>query len=175
VSLVVNIVYTIGYEGIDVDRFVTTLKIVGVKVLADVRAVAASRKKGFSKSALRARLDDEGIAYSHFVDLGDPKSGRDAARAGRYDEFRRIYLEHIEGVGAQTALKALTTLVREDPTCLLCFERAPEFCHRSIVVNYLEIPELKVVDLYGDDPNRYTRHAAKLPRYRSRQGASAAQ
>lgn len=170
-----NVVYTIGYEGIDIDRFVTTLKIMGVKVLADVRAVAASRKKGFSKSALRARLGDEDIAYNHFVDLGDPKSGRDAARAGRYDEFQRIYLEHIAGVGAQTALKALAALVREDSTCLLCFERAPEFCHRSIIAGYLEVPELTVVDLYGDDPNRYIRHAAKLPRHRSCQGASAAQ
>ena len=62
-----SVVYTIGYEGTDIDRFVATLKAVGIKVLADVRAVAVSRKKGFSKTALKARLEDEGIAYTHLV------------------------------------------------------------------------------------------------------------
>ena len=76
------LIYTIGYEGTDIERFVATLKIVGIKHLADVRAVAVSRKKGFSKSALSARLDAEGIQYFHFIELGDPKPGRDAARAG---------------------------------------------------------------------------------------------
>ena len=88
--------FTIGYEGTDIDRFVETLKIVGVEVVADVRAVALSRKKGFSKSALSARLMADGMEYLHFVELGDPKPGRDAARAGLYDEFRKIYRRHLK-------------------------------------------------------------------------------
>jgi hypothetical protein len=46
--------YTIGYEGADVDRFLATLADAGVATVADVRAVALSRKKGFSKNQLRA-------------------------------------------------------------------------------------------------------------------------
>ena len=174
VSFVVSVVYTIGYEGIDIDRFVATLKAVGIEVLADVRAVAASRKKGFSKTALRARLEDEGIAYTHLVDLGDPKPGRDAARAGRYDEFQTIYHEHLIGAEAQAALETLSEVVGQSPTCLLCFERDPENCHRFIVAEALRISGLEVFNLYGDDPDRYVRHAAKLPRYHPREGASAA-
>lgn len=174
VGFVVSVVYTIGYEGTDIDRFVATLKAVGIKVLADVRAVAVSRKKGFSKTALRARLEDEGIAYTHLVHLGDPKPGRDAARAGRYDEFQTIYLEHLEGAEPQAALDELSEIIGESPTCLLCFERASKNCHRSIVADRLRISGVKVFDLYGDDPNRYVRHAAKLPRYHPREGASAA-
>ncbi len=169
-----SVVYTIGYEGTDIDRFVATLKAVGIKVLADVRAVAVSRKKGFSKSALRARLEDEGIAYTHLVDLGDPKLGRDAARAGRYDEFQTIYHEHLKGAEPQAALEELSEIVGESPTCLLCFERSPENCHRSIVADRLMVSGSEVFDIYGDDPNRYIRHAAKLPRYHPREGASAA-
>ncbi len=174
VSFVVSVIYTIGYEGTDVDRFVATLKAVGIKVLADVRAVAASRKKGFSKSALRARLEEEGIAYTHLVDLGDPRPGRDAAKAGRYEEFRTIYHEHFEGAEAQAAFETLSEVAGERPTCLLCFERAPENCHRSIVADSLRVSGMEVFNLYGDDPNRYVRHAAKLPRYHPREGASAA-
>jgi uncharacterized protein (DUF488 family) len=169
-----NIVYTIGYEGTDIDRFVTTLKVVGINVVADVRAVAASRKKGFSKSALKDRLEGEGIAYVHFNDLGDPKPGRDAARAGHYDVFKRIYCEHLEGLASQAALERLSRTVRENPTCLLCFERAPEVCHRSIIADRLQSPDLKIHNLYGDDPGRYKHYAAKLSRSYPRQGASAA-
>jgi uncharacterized protein (DUF488 family) len=170
----VSVIYTIGYEGTDIDRFVATLKAVGIKVLADVRAVAASRKKGFSKSALKARLEDEGITYAHFVDLGDPKPGRDAARAGRYEEFRQVYVGHLEGAEPQAALEGLSEIARETPTCLLCFERLPETCHRSILADRLVASGMEAVNLFGDDPDRYVRNAAKLPRYRPRESAAAA-
>ena len=167
-------VYTIGYEGTDIEKFVQTLKVVGIKVLADVRAVALSRKKGFSKTALKARLEREGIAYLHFIDLGDPKPGREAARDGRYDEFRRIYATHLSGGAARTALVALRETVKVAPSCLLCFERDPKECHRSIIAERLKLAGADVFDLFGDSPARYADHAAKLPRYHSRQGAAAA-
>src|SRR6476660_5008483 len=110
-NLAVSTVYTIGYEGTDIERFIATLKAVGVKTLADVRAVALSRKKGFSKSALRARLEDEGIGYSHFVELGDPKPGREAARAGRYEAFRKVYTRHLDLATSKGALRSLSELV----------------------------------------------------------------
>jgi uncharacterized protein (DUF488 family) len=47
--------YTIGYEGTDIDRFVATLKAVGVQLLADVRALPLSRKRGFSKNGAASK------------------------------------------------------------------------------------------------------------------------
>lgn len=167
--------YTIGYEGTDIGRFLATLKNVGVKVLADVRAVPLSRKKGFSKRALQAELDAHGITYFHIGELGDPKPGRDAARAGQYAEFRAIYGRHIATPDAQAALKVLRDVVRVEPTCLMCFERDPKVCHRSIVAANLHTQDIRALDLYGDEPGRYVRHAAKLPRRRSREGSAAAQ
>ena len=49
--------FTIGYEGLDSERLVGVLRSAGVAVLADVRAVANSRKRGFSKTALRLGLE----------------------------------------------------------------------------------------------------------------------
>ena len=169
-----SVVYTIGYEGTDIGRLIETLKIVGVATLADVRAVPLSRKKGFSKSALQARLEEEGIQYAHFVVLGDPKPGRDAARAGRYEEFRRIYTRHLQRTDPKSALQSLAKLVESEPTCLLCFERDPATCHRSLIANRLTMVGVKIFHLYADDPSRYARHAPKLPRHDTRQGASAA-
>ena len=169
-----TVVYTIGYEGTDIHRFIETLKVVGVTTLADVRAVALSRKKGFSKSALQARLEDEGIAYAHFVELGDPKPGREAARAGRHEAFRKIYARHLEGAGSKAALKSLAELVESKPTCLLCFERDPATCHRALIANRLTMDGVKIFHLFADDPSRYARHAPKLPRHHTRQSAPTA-
>jgi uncharacterized protein (DUF488 family) len=166
-----SVVYTIGYEGTDIDRFVATLKAVGVRRLADVRAVAISRKKGFSKRKLAERLEAEGIEYVHFQKLGDPKPGRDAARAGQYDAFRAIYSAHLDSPEARESLDELTAATAEEPTCLLCFERDPETCHRTMVARELG---LQVFDLYGDDPERYVRNAARIPRHHHREGAAAA-
>ncbi len=169
-----TMVYTIGYEGTDIDRFITTLKAVGVRVLADVRAVALSRKKGFSKKSLKARLESEGIAYLHFVDLGDPKPGREAARAGQYGKFREIYSKHLRTDQAKDALGELASVVEERVTCLLCFERDPTVCHRSIVGEKLKTAGVDVFDLYGDLPSRYANHATKFASRHSRQGVAAA-
>ena len=169
----VSIVYTIGYEGTDIERFIATLKQVGVMAIADVRAVAVSRKKGFSKAKLRARLEQEGIAYIHYIELGDPKPGRDAARAGEYEKFRRIYSRHLAGAVPQTAIKAVVKIARQRPTCLLCFERDPKVCHRSMIADELASSGFESLHLFGDNPCQYD-HAAKLPRRNISQGATAA-
>ncbi len=169
-----SILYTIGYEATDIERFVATLKAVGIQRLADVRAIPRSRKKGFSKKSLSARLEVEGIEYLPFQALGDPKPGRAAARAGYYDLFRAIYAAHLDSDDARSCLNKLVAVAGEKPTCLLCFERDPITCHRSIVAKELTVYGFEVLNLFGDDPERYVRNAHLLPRYNPRQSAAAA-
>lgn len=141
-------VFTIGYEGADVDRFLTTLKDAGVATLADVRAVALSRKRGFSKSALRDALEQQGIGYQHFIRLGTPKEGRQAARAGDGALMRRIYCDEVLAAEpAQEALRELEALAAERPICLLCFERDPANCHRTVLAQRLAEKGFETVDL----------------------------
>ena len=120
------------------------------------------------------RLAEEGIEYLHFVGLGDPKTGREAARAGKYDQFRKIYNSHLATQEAKAALKELTQTVKESVTCLLCFERDPKVCHRSIVSKKLASDEIEILDLYGDSPTRYVDFKTKLARYNPRESAAAA-
>ncbi len=141
-------VFTIGYEGADVDRFLTTLKDAGVVTLADVRAVALSRKRGFSKSALRDALANQDIGYEHFIKLGTPKEGRQAARAGNADLMRRIYCDEVLVTEeAQEAFHDLETLASSRPICLMCFERDPVNCHRHVLSQRLEKLGFETVDL----------------------------
>lgn len=131
-------VFTIGYQESTQDAVCQTLAAAGVELLVDVRAVAASRRPGFSKRQLAAGLEAAGIGYRHLRDLGTPPDGRQAARSGRHDDLRRIYEAHLATEAAQRAFGELAELVGSGgPLCLLCFERRPEHCHRRIVAEHL--------------------------------------
>ncbi len=109
------------------------LKAASVDTLVDVRAVASSRRVGFSKNMLAASLEAAGVAYVQLRALGTPKSGRDAARAGRIGEMRAIYEEHMRTPEAQDAYARLDEIARSRRAALLCFEADAAGCHRSIL------------------------------------------
>ncbi len=143
-----NRLATIGYEGETQPAVIDRLKAAGVKVLIDVRAVASSRRAGFSKSLLAASLAEAGIDYVHLRDLGTPKPGRDAARKGRIAEMRAIFEDHLAEPAAQLQLAKAAEIVRERPAALLCFEADAAGCHRRIVAERLvEQLGCEVVDL----------------------------
>jgi uncharacterized protein (DUF488 family) len=124
---------TIGYERATLDDVIDRLKRAGVKIVVDIRAVASSRRPGFSKTTLAASLDEAGIGYLHLRALGTPKAGRQAARAGRVQEMREIYEAHLREPEAQLALAEAAEITRERPAALLCYEAEAGDCHRSIV------------------------------------------
>jgi uncharacterized protein (DUF488 family) len=130
---------TIGYQEAAAGTTIECLNDAGIELLVDVRAVAASRRPGFSKRQLAAGLAAAGIDYLHLQKLGTPKAGREAVRGGRPEEMRRIYAAHLETPEAQTELATLAEIVRSDRSvCLLCFERDPRHCHRTILAERLE-------------------------------------
>lgn len=140
-------IFTIGYEGADPERFTAALAAAGVEVLADVRAVALSRKRGFSKSALREGLLAGGMGYEHLIALGTPKAGREAARAGDAQTLRRVYDGQLATPAAGEAFARLEDLARARPICLMCFERDPALCHRRILAERLQERGFACVDL----------------------------
>jgi uncharacterized protein (DUF488 family) len=130
-------IYTAGYEGHVQDELLDCLVAAGAATLLDVRAVPMSRKPGFSKRLLAASAEARGLRYVHLQPLGTPKPGREAARAGRAEEMARIFAAHMQTEAAGAALAAARDIVRAAPTCLLCFERDPHFCHRRIVAEMI--------------------------------------
>jgi uncharacterized protein (DUF488 family) len=124
---------TIGYEAATQAAVIDRLKAAGVEVLIDVRAVAASRRAGFSKTLLGASLGDAGIEYVHLRQLGTPKPGRDAARKGRVAEMRAIFEDHLAEPAAQLELAKATEIARGKKAALLCYEAQACDCHRAIV------------------------------------------
>jgi hypothetical protein len=138
------ILSTIGYEGAALDDFIATLKKAKIRRLIDVRELPLSRRKGFAKRALATALAEEGIEYIHLRGLGDPKSGRLAARQGNYSKFRKIFTRHMMSEHAKEDLKEAIKLLQRKHSCLMCFERNHENCHRNIVAEaiHAEMPIL---------------------------------
>ena len=128
---------TIGYESATLDAVIGKLKGAGVDIVVDVRAVASSRRAGFSKTLLGASLGEAGIGYRHLRALGTPKPGRQAARAGRIEEMHAIYHEHLASPEAQLALEEACEIASAHRAALLCYEADVRHCHRAIVADLI--------------------------------------
>jgi uncharacterized protein (DUF488 family) len=103
----------------------------------DVRAVAASRRPGFSKTALAGALRERGIGYLHLRALGTPKAGRDAARKGRIGEMHAIFEGQLATPEAALAMEQALAAAGDGKAALLCFERDAGGCHRAVIAERL--------------------------------------
>src|SRR5512132_172814 len=141
-------IFTIGYEGATVAEFLAALQKAGVERVIDIRAVPNSRRPGFSKTPLRNALAEAGIDYVHLRALGTPADGRAAARAGRKDELKRIYAGQLELPEAIAETGKMLDLSREKPSALLCYERDPAACHRTLLLEAVA-SDAEVEDLFA--------------------------
>ena len=139
-------IFTIGYENATVGDFIAALEQAGVKRVIDIRAVPNSRRPGFSKTPLRNALAEAEIDYVHLRALGTPADGRAAARGGRHEELERIYAGQLELPEAIAQGAQMLDLAQEEPSALLCYERDPAGCHRTLLLDALA-PGAEVVHL----------------------------
>jgi uncharacterized protein (DUF488 family) len=138
---------SIGYERFADSRdFAATLATAGFERLIDVRELANSRRRGYSKTALSGVLAEAAIEYLHVRALGNPKPIRDLYKAGRVAEGRELYRRRLP----REALERLADALREKPTALMCLEDDPSSCHRTDILAALRDElglELEVVEL----------------------------
>src|ERR1044072_2171647 len=127
--------FTIGDTGFSLDEFIVQLDESRIECLIDVREIPISRKRGFSKSALRERLEASGITYQHFRLLGSPRSLRHEVR--RTEDFHKFFLSvshHLAEAGSQTQVAEAIQMARHARSCLMCCCPDWQFCHRKCVV-----------------------------------------
>lgn len=127
-------IFTIGYEGLDIDAFMSLLVEHGVETVVDIRELPLSRKPGFSKKALASVLNLSGLEYVHMVDLGCPKPVRDRYREDRnWKRYTQGFLKYLNT--QDVAIAELSDLVSASNCALLCYEADFNFCHRSMVAD----------------------------------------
>ena len=140
-------IFTIGYEKATQADVIAALKHARVEQLIDVRARPISRKPGFSKRTLAAELKEGGMEYVGLPALGTPSDGRDAARDHRLSDLERIYDAQLDTPEALVAAEKLKALVTAKRSALLCYERDPEFCHRTLLHQKI-LQDYSVTNLY---------------------------
>jgi uncharacterized protein (DUF488 family) len=140
-------IFTIGYEATTMAEFIAALRKAGVERIIDVRAVPLSRRPGFSKNVLAASLKEAGIDYVLLKNLGTPKPGRDAAKKGDIATLERVYETQLGLPEAQAEAAQMRALAAEKPSALVCFERNPEHCHRTLLLA-AEGEGAEIVDLF---------------------------
>lgn len=127
-------IYTIGYEGIDINGFLSLLREHDVETVVDVRELPLSRKAGFSKNALANTLNISGMEYIHLSDLGCPKPIRNRYRDdGNWMRYKESFLKHLDSQGE--ALADLAAAAAISNCALVCFEADYNLCHRSMVAD----------------------------------------
>jgi len=127
-------IYTIGYEGIDIQQFFTLLRGHDIETIVDVRELPLSRKPGFSKKLLAATLNLSGLEYIHLANLGCPKPIRDLYRFdANWRRYKESFLKYLST--QEEAIEELATLAGSSSCALLCFEADFNYCHRSIVAD----------------------------------------
>jgi uncharacterized protein (DUF488 family) len=97
---------------------------------------------------LRNALAEEGIDYVHLRALGTPADGRAAARAGRHEDLERIYAGQLELPEAIAQGAQMVDLAKEEPSALLCYEREPSGCHRTLLLGAVA-PHAEVTHLFA--------------------------
>lgn len=126
------LLYTAGYEGVDIGAFVQGLREAGVDQIIDVRQYPISRKRGFSKTAFSEKLAEAGIAYRHIRELGCPKPIREQYKLdGDWSRYEKDFLRYIKS--QEAALNQVVDQSRATYSCLICFEADATFCHRRLV------------------------------------------
>ncbi|MCA6124658.1 DUF488 domain-containing protein [Bradyrhizobium sp. WSM 1704] len=125
-------IFTFGYEGLSVERFVARLRSAMIETVIDVRANPLSRKPGLSKRALAEHLSNAEIKYVHLVEMGCPKSVRDRYKADRdWTAYTRGFLDYI--ADQEEAVARVASIAEQSRSCLICFEADFNYCHRTFV------------------------------------------
>jgi uncharacterized protein (DUF488 family) len=119
--------FTIGYEGRELAELVAELGAYRIDRVIDVRALPLSRRRGFSKTPLGAALREHAIEYVHLRAAGNPYRHDDLPR----DEMLAKYARYLAGMGP--AIAEVADAARGRRAALLCYERAPSECHRSVL------------------------------------------
>lgn len=152
-----GVIFTVGYEGLQLDEFIEMLATEGIELVVDVRQLPLSRKRGFSKTPLAGALQTSEIEYRHIRALGAPREIRNELKQdGDWDSYRCSY-EQLVLNRQEQQLEVVSRMAAKRKTALMCFERDPAACHRTLIAE-----RMRELGLVANIVNLATRDAPEL-------------
>lgn len=142
-------IYTIGHSTHSLAEFLNMLQSFNIKVLVDIRSLPGSRKfPHFNKEDLEVFLEENGIQYLYFTDLGGRRKVKKDSKNNRWhnDSFK-AYADYMETGEFKNAIVKLEKIALEQPTAYMCAEAVWWRCHRSMVSDYLKAKSWTVLHI----------------------------
>lgn len=133
-------IYTVGHSSRSIGNFIALLRGAGIACVVDVRAVPGSgRHPQFARAALSRSLAAAGIRYEwEGRALGGRRApGPGAGHAGLREPAFRAYAGHMAGGEFRSGVERVLADAKQAPTALLCAERLPAHCHRSLIADWV--------------------------------------
>ncbi len=143
-------IFTIGHSNRRLAELLDVLGKAHIACLVDVRAQPASRRfPQFNCETLRAALEAEGIAY-HWA--GRQLGGMRSTAVGSphfalEGSGLRGYADHMSSALWQGSAVQLMAMAGRMPTAMMCAERDPMRCHRSLIADWMALREVRVIHL----------------------------
>lgn len=128
-------IFSIGYEGKTVEHYTNQLIRANVKMLCDIRKNPISMKYGFSKNQLKFIVENIGIKYLHFPELGiDSNKRKNLNSQDSYEELFRDFEENTLPLRSRCFEELTKIFLQEKRIAFTCFEANYKQCHRSRVL-----------------------------------------
>jgi len=143
-----QVLFTIGYEGKSLERYLNQIILNDIKLVCDVRKNPISRRFGFSKSILSKSLSKIGVEYQHIAALGISSAARKIAKDN--NDYRSLFKDYRDSLESfdETIGTVEHQLRTKKRVALTCFESAAKDCHRHVLSDYLKIKKkYEVIDL----------------------------
>jgi uncharacterized protein (DUF488 family) len=146
------IIHTIGHSTRTLDEFLDLLRENHIDTLIDIRSFPGSRKfPHFGKGAMERSLPERGFGYLHVPELGGyrktQRTSDPARNAGWNNLSFRHYADYTRHPDFMRGLNFLRERAEYQSVCIMCSERHPCQCHRSIVSDYLDFRGDRVVHI----------------------------
>ena len=144
-------IFTVGHSTHAIGEFVDLLRAHGVEQVADLRTVPKSRHNPqFWGDALEASLDEAGIGYRWFRQLGGLRRTSDDSPNGAWRNASfRGHADYMQTPEFADGLSDLEEYATPAPTALMCAEAVPWRCHRSLVGDSLLVRGWEVLDIFS--------------------------
>lgn len=127
-----TILFTIGYEGVSLEKYLNKLVSNDVKLLVDVRKNSLSMKFGFSKSLLKKYCESLSIEYIHIPEVGINSDQRQELNTQQdYDALFEVYKKTTLNETDCYQAKIIELLSKHKRIALTCFEADICQCHRK--------------------------------------------
>jgi uncharacterized protein (DUF488 family) len=145
----ISTIWTIGHSTRPLGDFLALLTANGVQAVADVRRFPSSRKfPHFNQPDLGRSLEDAGIKYLHFEELGGRRRPRDDSpnTAWRNNSFRG-YADYMETEEFRKGMYKFLNLAARKRTAIMCAEAVWWRCHRALLADYLKSRGIDVIHI----------------------------